>query len=158
MTNRTYYLQFSPRNNLVWTRSKKKPTAEPAHKPKFAGQSILDITVADGDKLTLKLGASMPNWKFWMNSKPKYVFGKNTPICIDNTIDDGTRPRRPGEAKMARFIITDGHSKNQIKIKHVDSPKGTKCKFDLHIQNTTSPNLATKLIIDPIIVNDGTGL
>lgn len=158
MTDRTLYLHFTLRNNLLWTRKPSAPwfDSSTSLSPGFTGNqpSRLDINVANGDTLTLRLGKSMADWTFWNNDNPKHRFGKDTPLSIDNAIGKGDARKTLG-TKLGRFEIVEC-DKVKVVLKHIESENKNACKFDLHIMNI-SAGKETRLIIDPMLNNDGAG-
>jgi len=166
MADRMYFLQFDEDNNLLWTKAKEPPTKtfHKANKP----NSVLNISVADGDVLTLIIGDSMGDWYFWKNPQAKYDWpkGKNEAISIKNGVKRGGglgANKNKGEfeiiASADRVLIVQ-HIKSKTP-SPANGNIGAKFDFDLHVVNKTTGNTGnkeTRIIIDPIINNDGKGI
>ena len=156
MSTFTLYLQLDEDNNFVWTgKAKPKEIGRKIIDASIKPPSRLDFNVANGQKFKLVLGDSLS--KTWRFDSREISPGRKCCINVKRYRHPGDGKRRSGECSF-----NYKETKKSITITDFESDIGagsagseTSFEFDMYLENFSADGLITKVIIDPILNNNG---
>lgn len=135
MANQTDLYLNMVKGTLKWTMTA-EPDSHVMDPSKIKGASHLDISIGEKDTVTIRLGDSMKDWKFWDNSGE---FG-GTPFHVERTSRSSPKAECSIEVKADASTV-------ELTAERL-GPDFTLFKYALCLEQVDGKK-STKIIIDP---------
>jgi len=143
-----FYLWFDEANNLRLSSQPGYKKAEWIEEKENSIYTHMDIKTAKNRKTIIKIDeGSMKNWEFSFGPDAGHN-ERGANACVF-------------EKKAKKFFPIDDMNSSKTEFSFIyrgetkKPNQADRYKYDIYIQNTYQPEYATKIIIDPIIRNDG---